>query len=291
MDAEGLSRAVRRQLGLGRVLPLGDAADGAWLVESAAAQVLSAAALRELPDVRIGRLRLGPAGPEATDPPAVPPPPSALPPGPLRIEVEFEATPHAPLTTTAELLRAALFRAAERELGLRVVTVDLRITDLVGAPDGHNGHQGDGAAGAQPGGTRDASRTDGDASGRGGAHPRTEDGAPPPAPADDPRGTATAQAVLSVPGVARLAPVLGSVLGGLPADAVTVTDTPADDGGTAHRHVRIQLAVAEGARALDVARSVREAAAKAAAWDADEPAVPVTVAVLVSAVDPAGTDR
>ncbi|OEV12041.1 hypothetical protein, partial [Streptomyces nanshensis] len=240
MDAEGLSRAVRRQLGLGRLLPLGDAADGAWLVESAAVRVLSAAALRELPDVRIGRLRLGPAGPEtgdpdAADPPAVPPPPSALPPGPLRVEAEFEATPHAPLTTTAELLRAALFRAAERELGLRVVTVDLRITDLVGAPDGHNGHRGDGASGAQPGGTRDASRTDGDTPGRSGADPRTDDGVPPPAPADDPRGTATAQAVISVPGVARLAPVLGSVLGGLPADAVTVTDTPAGDGGTAHR--------------------------------------------------------
>lgn len=283
MDAEGLSRAVRQQLGLGRLLPLGDAADGSWLVESAAAAVLRSAAYRDMPDVRLGRLRLALADPGRAAAPAVPPPPSALPPGPLRIEAEFEATPHAPLTTTAELLRAALFRSADRELGLRVATVDLRITDLVGSPAGHNGHGRRGTSGNGQGRTEDGVRA---LSGRQDARPRPADGTHPPAPADDPSGTATAQAVISVPGVTRLAPVLGSSLGGLPADAVSVTDTRDRDGGTARRHLRIQLAVAEGSRPLDVARSVRDAAEKAAAWDVDEPAVPVTVAVLVSAVDP-----
>lgn len=283
MDAEGLSRAVRQQLGLGRLLPLGDAADGAWLVESAAAAALRSAACRDLPDVRIGRLRLALADPGTAGAPAVPPPPSALPPGPLRVEAEFEATPHAPLTTTAELLRATLFRAADRELGLRVATVDLRITDLVASPGGHNGHGRRDASGTGPGRTEDEGEARPE---RQDARRSAEDGAHPPAPADDPSGTAAAQAVISVPGVTRLAPVLGSALGGLPADAVSVTDARDQDGRTARRHLRIQLAVAEGARALDVARSVRHAAEKAAAWDADEPAVPVTVAVLVSAVDP-----
>lgn len=52
------------------------------------------AAVRELPDVRLGGVRIGLADPEDTHEPAVPPPPSALPPGPLRVTAEFEATPH-----------------------------------------------------------------------------------------------------------------------------------------------------------------------------------------------------
>jgi hypothetical protein len=201
------------------------------------------------------------------------------------------------------MLRAALFRAADRELGLRVDTVDLRITDLLADLGGHNGHGNRDSAdreAAGPGGREGAERTPHaerkEAGGGTQRHEpdvrsRPETEAHPPAPADDPRGTATAQAVISVPGVTRLAPVLGSALGGLPADAVTVSDSPGPDGRTAHRHVRIQLAVAEGSRALDVARNVRHAAERASAWDADEPAVPVTVAVLVSAVEPVGPGR
>lgn len=295
MDAEGLSRAVRQQTGIGRLLPLGDAADGAWLSETAAVSTLRTAASRDLPDVRVGTLRLSPATPARSVAPAVPPPPSALPPGPLHVDAGFESTPHAPLTTMAELLRATLLTAADRELGLRVATVDLLITDLLESGDGHNGH-----------GSRDASREESpageDAEQGAGRHGRTrhgtggERGRPggeehPPAPADDPRGTATAQAVIAVPGVSRLAPVLGWRIGGLPAAAVDVTETAGRDGRPAGRHLRIQIAVTEGARALDVTRSVRRAAEKAAAWDAEEPEVPVTVAVLVSAIDPAAPNR
>ncbi|OEU88475.1 hypothetical protein DB35_19525 [Streptomyces abyssalis] len=288
MDAEGLSRAVRQQVGMGRLLPLGDAADGAWLAETAAVTTLRTAGSRDLPDVRLGALRLSAADPGRAVAPVVTPPPSALPPGPLRVGAEFESTPHAPLTTMAELLRATLLTAADRELGLRVTTVDLRITDLLESGDGHNGHGSPGTSGAR--------NPAGNGGGAGAGTGRRQEGRkrhppgggehPPPAPADDPRGTATAQAVIAVPGVARLAPVLGP-LGRLPTEAVDVTDTVDRDGCTAARHLLIQLAVAEGARALDVVRAVRRAAEKAAAWDAEEEALPVTVAVLVSAIDPA----
>lgn len=257
MDAEELAQAVRQQLGLGRLLPLGDAEDGAWLAERAAVDALRAAVTRALPQVRPKKLRLTPdTGPDAepAQEPAVPPPPSALPPGPLRIEVQLAAPPHTPLPTLAERLREALLVAADRELGLRVSAVDLRFTDLLDGTDG-------------------GARTD--------AHAEAM-----PAPADEPRGTATAQAVIAVPGVARLAPVLGSPLGGRSAEAVSVTDRAGPDGRT-RRHVCVQLATVEGARALDVARAARRAAAKAAAWDAEEPDTPVTVAVLVTAVDAA----
>lgn len=290
MDAEGLSRAVRRQLGLGRLLPLGDAADGAWLAEKAAVRVLRTAVSRNLPGVRLGTLRLAPAAPEETAAPAVPPPPSALPPGPLRMYAEFEATPHAPLPTMADLLRSTLLSAADRELGLRVRTVDLLVTDLLESGDGHDG---DGSRAASRAEFREAARP------AGGAAERAEGDRPggvgeeerPPAPADDPRAAAAAQAVLAVPGVSRLAPVLGPPPGGGPGGAVDVADTAGPDGRLEGRHLRIQLAAAEGSRPLAVARAVRQAAQKAAAWDAERPELEVSVAVVVTAIDPAPRSR
>ncbi|MEV6396281.1 hypothetical protein AB0M39_16135 [Streptomyces sp. NPDC051907] len=123
--------AVRRRLGLGRLLPLGGAEDGAWMSERAAAAVLWRAATAEAPAVVPGRLRVGLADPEAATAPAFPPPPGALPPGPLRIEAEFAARAHEPLRPTASALREALLRAADELLGLVVATVDLRVTDVV----------------------------------------------------------------------------------------------------------------------------------------------------------------
>lgn len=304
MGAEWLSQAVRQQLGLGRLLPLGDAADGAWMVESTAVAALRRSAGQALPDARVGSMRIGLADPRKTVPAAVPAPPSALPPGPLHIDAEFAAPPHAPLTTMAELLRATLLAAAGEELGLRVSTVDLRVTDLLVSGDGHDGHGAPGpssdGSGRRPGDGSGSSRgsrsqaqqarpswqPQGEDTGRkrtAGSHGR------PPAPADDPRAAATAQAVISVPGVTRLAPVLGTAPGGLPADAVSVMDVTDEDGRAAGRHLRIQLAVAEDSRPLDVVRAVRHAAEKAAAWDAQEPGLPVTVAVLVSEIDRTGT--
>lgn len=137
-------------MGLGRFLPLGEARDGAWIAERAVEAVLRGAAVRGVPGVRLGRLRIGPAGPEEADEPVVPPPPSALPPGPLRLTAEFAATAAQPLPVTASLLRTALAQAAAERIGLTVTEVDLRATELLEA--GTEDAEPPGAPGAPPAG-------------------------------------------------------------------------------------------------------------------------------------------
>lgn len=144
----GWAAAVRGRLGPGLLLPLGDERDGVWLAERAARTVLLRAAGR-VDGVIPGRLRVGlVAAPEAAAGPAdsagngppgvpspVPPgglPPGGLPPGPLGITAEFAVSGDHPLPALAEQVRAALCAAAETELGLRAVRVDLRVTELVG---------------------------------------------------------------------------------------------------------------------------------------------------------------
>ncbi|NEA86513.1 nucleopolyhedrovirus P10 family protein, partial [Streptomyces sp. SID14436] len=58
-----------------------------------------------------------------------------------------------------------------------------------------------------------------------------------------------ALAVLAVAGVARLT--------GTPGRPVRLTVTPPGQAALSHRHVRVDLAVTAGHRALDVARTVR----------------------------------
>ncbi|MFF1446597.1 nucleopolyhedrovirus P10 family protein [Streptomyces sp. NPDC058274] len=247
MTADRWTQAVRNQLRLGRLLPLGDARDGAWITEEAAGSVLRYAA-HALRGMRLGALRVALAAPDRLDEPAVPPPPSALPPGPLRLTGEFTASadPTAqgaePLPTTAARLRDALITAATGHLGLRITEVDLRVTDLLGPDE-----------------TPDAVRPTG------------------AAPAEMPTGaeeTRVAAAALSVPDVTRLTDAMGQ--------PVHIEDRPGDGagGGSAlpRRHVRVEFAVSADARAVDVARAVRAAVAKAL------PERP-SVAVVVTAVD------
>ncbi|MFE2135363.1 nucleopolyhedrovirus P10 family protein, partial [Streptomyces sp. NPDC059466] len=136
MTADRWTRAVRQQLGLGRLLPLGHHRDGAWITEEAAGAVLRRAAAA-VPGVRLDALRVSLTDPETTYEPAVPSPPGALPPGPLRVTGEFAASagPSAPggepLPAAAARLRSALAAAATERLGLMVTEVDLRVTDLL----------------------------------------------------------------------------------------------------------------------------------------------------------------
>ena len=174
MTADRWTRQVRHQLGLGRILPLGGARDGAWISERAAEVVLRRAA-DELRGVRLTALRIALADPEDTHDPAVPPPPSALPPGPLRVTAEFAATASEPLPATATRLRAALAAAAAEGVGLAVTEVDLRVTALLDGEDVD------------------------DISGIGGI----SDEAPEPVPAA-PAGDGVAAAALAVPGVTRV---------------------------------------------------------------------------------------
>ncbi|MFC9032240.1 hypothetical protein [Streptomyces arboris] len=253
--ADGWTAAVRQRLGLGRLLPLGGAVDGAWIAETAAASVLRGAAVE---GAVLGTLRIGPAReatgtdtrPEARRPvgagspagagvraeqgvraeaggrsgagPAVPPaPPSGLPPGPLRIEADFRAAGDRPLPDSAAALRAALVTAAAARLGLEIAEVDLRVTALLDdtAPD---------------------QVTD----------PADAPSPPAPAPvakADTKAEGPAAVAAAGVPGVVSLTRVLGSAV------------------HTAEDHIRVEVATAGDHRALDVARSVRTAVSAATA--------------------------
>ncbi|MGW7577151.1 hypothetical protein [Streptomyces sp. NPDC054765] len=229
MAANQLAQAVRAQLGIGRVLPLGGPADGSWITEQAAVGALRAAAGTPA-GVRVGTLRLSVADPGHAPQPAAPAPPSALPPGPLRIEADFAAAAGRPLPALAGQVRTALLEASFRALGLVVSTVDLRVSGLLAA-DG----AGAATAGAPP------ARAEGPA-----ATPVTDDrtGAAQEGPAG------VIAVARGVAGVARLAPVLGG-----PSRPVRFTDG----------HVLIQLATAPRYRALDVSCAVRRAVAAAPA--------------------------
>jgi hypothetical protein len=237
--ADGWATAVRSRLGLGRLLPLGGAADGVWLAERAAAGVLRRTAWA-VPGVSPGRLRIGLADPESAGEPVVPPPPGALPPGPLRIEADFAVrlagSGTVPLPDTAELLRTALLRDAEERLGLLVTVADLRVTALLeGAAPGDEQAPGE-AGGEEASGA--ASGAPADALGpAAGTDMRTDGGTGTGA---GPTAT-TAAVAAAVPGVLRLTSALGP---------------------SVHRgadHLRIELATAPGHRALDVALAVRAA--------------------------------
>jgi len=240
MTVDRWTRTVRHQLGLGRLLPLGGAGDGAWISESAADAVLRRAA-EGMRDVRLGPVRIGLADPEDSHESAVPSPPSALPPGPLRATAEFAATANEPLPATGARLRAVLMAAAEG-LGLAVAVVDLRVTDLIDAAD----------EGPEPVPVR------------------------PPEPAfaasngDADEGHA-AEAALSVPGVAHLTGTLGR-----PVHIEERRTEPA--AALPRRHVRVELAVrADHHRALEVAREVRARVEQALP---DHPTVAVLVTTV-----------
>ncbi|MCS0637270.1 hypothetical protein NX801_16680 [Streptomyces sp. LP05-1] len=244
--------AVRARLSLGRLLPLGGPEEGAWLAERAAVTVLGEAA-RQVPEAVPGRWRIGPVAPDAAvGSPALPPPPGALPVGPLRLEaevaVELTAAGPAPLPAVAERLRTVLLAAAAERLGLPLTEVDLRVTALLDdrpdAPaDSRRPTEPSGGGPApdeppEPAGP--ASGPEPGASGPEAGRPETVRLDEPGAAGDGPPAPEAAVA-LAVPGVARLTTVLGP---------------------SVHRaagHVRIELATAPGHRALDVALAVRGA--------------------------------
>ncbi|MFE0250547.1 nucleopolyhedrovirus P10 family protein [Streptomyces sp. NPDC059010] len=220
------TRAVRHQVGLGRLLPLGGARDGAWISEAAAEAVLRRAAM-DLRGVRLDVLRIGLADPEDVHEPAVPPPPSALPPGPLRVTADFAATATEPLPSTAERLRGLLATTSTDRLGLTVTEVDLRVTALLdedAEPD--SVRQPEPARAAKPG---------------------------------DPDEERAAAAALAVPGVIQLTGALGGL-----GHAVRI-ERRQGEAALPHRHARVEIAVSADRRAVDVAREVREGVREALA--------------------------
>ncbi|MFJ4357576.1 nucleopolyhedrovirus P10 family protein [Streptomyces massasporeus] len=239
MTADRWTQAVRHQLGIGRLLPLGDARDGAWIAERAAEAVLRSAAW-DAPGVRLDALRIAVADPEDTAEPAVPAPPSALPPGPLRVTAEFSATASQPLPTTASLLRATLATAATQRLGLVVTEVDLKVTGLL--DDEGPGEAGIAARLPEP---------------------------PSAAPAGGGDEGRVAAAALGVEGVLRLTGALGH--------PVHIEELPHEGAALPHRHIRLELAVGADRRARDVAREVRTMVRRVLP---DHPTVAVVVSAI-----------
>ncbi|WP_406728210.1 nucleopolyhedrovirus P10 family protein [Streptomyces sp. GD-15H] len=267
MTADRWTRTVRQQLGLGRILPLGGPRDGAWISEAAAGDALRRAVERDEPGVRLAGLRIALAAPQDAGEPVVPPPPSALPPGALRVTARFAATAAEPLPVTADRLRAVLSRAAAERIGLVVAEVDLRVTELLdpeaGPPPGSAA--GAGSAADVPSDDRSARSTGGSAEESADASPF---GAPEPGGSDESR---VAAAALAVPGVSRLTSPLGRPV------HLTAHQPPGGPSMT-RRHARVDLAALADHRTVDVARAVRSAVSAALP---DHP----TVAVLVTALD------
>ncbi|WP_030974521.1 MULTISPECIES: hypothetical protein [unclassified Streptomyces] len=148
--ADGWTAAVRQRLGLGRLLPLGGPADGAWISERAAVAVLRRTADTPGPGPVLGEVRIAVADPDSAPEPALPSPPSALPPGPLRIEATMSATADRPLPTAAAALRSALLTAAAQRLGLVVGEVDLRVTELLDTAPERSAPESSAVRGAEP---------------------------------------------------------------------------------------------------------------------------------------------
>ena len=266
MTADAWTRAVRHQLRLGRLLPLGDRRDGAWVAERAAEAVLRGAAER-VRGVRLGALRIALADPGDTQEPAVPPPPGALPPGPLRITAGFAAVATEPLPEAASRLRTALATASAERLGLVVAEVDLQVTVLLD-------HMDDIAAVDDVDGLDhldDADRLD-DADHDPAADIDHVDDVDQVDSIDGDAQSQVAAAALAVPGVVRLTGALGGL-----GRAVHMEEV-AGEGALPRLHARVELAVRADRRAVDVAREVRAAVGEAL------PAHP-TVAVLVTKVD------
>lgn len=244
MDADALTRAVRDHLRIGRILPLGGAVDGVWITERAAAAVLRRAAAR-VPDARVESLRLALADPGTAEEPAVPPPPSALPPGPLRIEAALGAAVARPLPECAFELRNVLAVAARNRLGLAVAAIDLHVTELLEGPRETPDPADD--EGPDDDGADDDGADDDTAAGPG----RN-------------LGTDLSAAVLAVPGVRAL-----------PRATVAADGIP-QDGTSPGRLVRLDLAVHGKRRSLDIAREAAAAARQAVG--------PAAVTVLVTDV-------
>lgn len=225
MTMDPLTRTVREQVALGRLLPLGGPDDTVWITQQAAVGVLrrSCAAL---PGIRLGEVDVALAdGVPTVVPDAAPV--GALPHLPVWIDAGFEAAADEPLPLAADRVRDALWAAARDLLGLRVAAVDLRVTGLLAD---------------EP-------------------VPRTPDTPSPDAlPGSAEPGTAEGveAAALAVPGVLSLTRRLAGLGPGL-----RVRDTTADEGAPGRR-VQAQIAVAPGSVPLDVARAVLAAVTTAA---------------------------
>ncbi|MFG2282317.1 Asp23/Gls24 family envelope stress response protein [Streptomyces asoensis] len=144
-DTESLTRrimdVVRLELRPGRPVPLGEPAEDLWIMEAVAARTLRAAA-ETVPGVRAGSCRL--LAPDPDGPTAAPTAADGSPEGAgavVGVRLDIHAPAGAPLLPLTERVRKRVREAADRELGMPLAAVDIRVTDLVPASAG-DGQEG-----------------------------------------------------------------------------------------------------------------------------------------------------
>ncbi|MBK3644036.1 Asp23/Gls24 family envelope stress response protein [Streptomyces sp. MBT33] len=124
-DAEPLTRrvmdVVRLELRPGRPLPLGEPAEDLWVMEAVAARVLRAAA-ETVPGVRAGSCRLLDGREDGTRD------------GTVGARLDIHAPVGDVLPDVADRVRRCVREAADRELGMTLAAVDIRVIDLVAPP-------------------------------------------------------------------------------------------------------------------------------------------------------------
>ncbi|MDF4254396.1 Asp23/Gls24 family envelope stress response protein [Streptomyces sp. WMMB303] len=148
---------VRVELRPGRPLPLAPPPEDLWIMETAAARTLRAAA-EQVPGVRAGSCRIAPESDSAGRVSVR-----------LGIQVLLSVSDSPELSDLpglADAVRLRVERAADRYLGLRTVAVDVRVTDLVDADaevpgsDPANANAPDGTAGNAPDGAESGNSTE-----------------------------------------------------------------------------------------------------------------------------------
>ncbi|MFF5494988.1 Asp23/Gls24 family envelope stress response protein [Streptomyces aquilus] len=116
-DTESLTRrvmdVVRLELRPGRPLPLGEAAEDLWIMEAVAARAVRTAA-ETVPGVRAGSCRLLSAGAD----------------GAVGVRLDIHAPAGVPLPDIAARVRERVWEAVDRELGMAIAVVDIRVTDV-----------------------------------------------------------------------------------------------------------------------------------------------------------------
>lgn len=240
-----LTRTVREQVALGRLLPLGGPDDAVWITERAVVRALRRACAA-LPGVRLGDVGVGLGEGDDEDgvlgavSPAAPV--GALPHLPVRVGADFEATADEPLPLVADRLRDTLGSAA-KGLGLVVEGVDLHVTGLLEA----------------------------DAPPASAAEDELADGEPDLGPAIV-QGTAegVGAAARAVPGVLRLTRRLAGLGGGV---RIRDTEPPEEPA----RLVQLQIATGVGHVPLAVGREAVSAAGRAARAGAPGPVLTTVV--------------
>lgn len=120
-DTESLTHrimdVVRLELRPGRPVPLGEPVEDLWIMEAVAARTLRAAA-ETVPGVRAGSCRLLDHGADGSG-------------AAVGVRLDIHAPAGTPLVPLTDRVRERVWEAADRELGMVIAAVDIRVTDLV----------------------------------------------------------------------------------------------------------------------------------------------------------------